>query len=199
MPLGDVAVALDVHGVNAAEYIPSRTTHSERMAIATIVAQCRQRDKVLRSRLSADGPAPAAQSCAGDRYCNRFRNRDGYKITRENIAARNPRSRRLVEWNASQPLTARPILLDVGHNPAGAWALRSSPSETRIAICRKSSSSDVYAIEPMRNHRSLQILFPLVRLRVSLTPVDSPRSATLNELIAAARYGRILRSRYRLC
>jgi dihydrofolate synthase/folylpolyglutamate synthase len=74
------------------------------------------------------------------------------------------------------------VLLDVGHNPAGAWALRAAVSHldrgqplTLVFGCLK----DKPAVE------LAQILFPLFG-RVVLTPVDSPRSASIEDLRAAA-------------
>jgi dihydrofolate synthase/folylpolyglutamate synthase len=75
------------------------------------------------------------------------------------------------------------VLLDVGHNPAGAWALRAAVSQrdqgqplTLVFGCLK----DKPAVE------LAQILFPLFA-KVVLTPVDSPRSASVQDLLAAAR------------
>ena len=75
------------------------------------------------------------------------------------------------------------VLLDVGHNPAGAWALRAAVSHldkgqpmTLVFGCLK----DKPAVE------LAQILFPLFG-KVIATPVDSPRSAAVEDLLAAAR------------
>jgi dihydrofolate synthase/folylpolyglutamate synthase len=74
------------------------------------------------------------------------------------------------------------VLLDVGHNPAGAWALRAAVSHldqgqpmTLVFGCLK----DKPAVE------LAQILFPLFG-KVIVTPVDSPRSAIVEDLLAAA-------------
>jgi dihydrofolate synthase / folylpolyglutamate synthase len=74
------------------------------------------------------------------------------------------------------------VLLDVGHNPAGAWALRAAVSQldtgqplTLVFGCLKDKPVPELA----------QILFPLFA-RVVVTPVDSPRSASLEDLLAAA-------------
>ena len=75
------------------------------------------------------------------------------------------------------------MLLDVGHNPAGAWALRAAVSQldqgqplTLVFGCLK----DKPVVE------LAQILFPLFG-QVVVTPVDSPRSASVEDLLAAAR------------
>jgi dihydrofolate synthase/folylpolyglutamate synthase len=75
------------------------------------------------------------------------------------------------------------VLLDVGHNPAGAWALRAAVSQldhgqplTLVFGCLKDKPAAELA----------QILFPLFG-KVVVTPVDSPRSASVEDLLAAAR------------
>ena len=74
------------------------------------------------------------------------------------------------------------ILLDVGHNPAGAWALRSVLSDLEA---RKPKTLIFGCLRDKAIQEITQILFPLFD-HVLLTPVDSPRSANLEELIAAA-------------
>jgi dihydrofolate synthase/folylpolyglutamate synthase len=75
------------------------------------------------------------------------------------------------------------LVLDVAHNPAGAWALRSTLStiyEDRRMIFVFGALRDK-AIAEMA-----EILFPLAE-RVIATPADNPRSATTAEIRAAAR------------
>jgi dihydrofolate synthase/folylpolyglutamate synthase len=74
------------------------------------------------------------------------------------------------------------ILLDVGHNPAGAWALRSVLSDLED---RKPKTLIFGCLRDKAITEITQILFPLFDY-VLLTPVDSPRSASLEELTAAA-------------
>jgi dihydrofolate synthase / folylpolyglutamate synthase len=75
------------------------------------------------------------------------------------------------------------VLLDVGHNPAGAWALRAAVSR----IDRGQTLTLVFGCLSDKPVMELaQILFPLFQ-HVIVTPVDSPRSATVEDLLAAAR------------
>ncbi|HEY7087317.1 MAG TPA: folylpolyglutamate synthase/dihydrofolate synthase family protein [Tepidisphaeraceae bacterium] len=74
------------------------------------------------------------------------------------------------------------FVVDVAHNPAGAWALRSTLSavypERRL----------VFVFGAMRDKaigEMAEILFPLAE-RVILTQADNPRSATADEIRAAA-------------
>ena len=80
------------------------------------------------------------------------------------------------------------VLLDVAHNPAGAWTLRSALSTwpglaTQIPIERTLLFGCLRekAVEEMA-----QVLFPVFD-RVILTPVNSPRTASLEYLQAVAR------------
>ncbi len=112
-----------------------------------------------------------------------LRNSHGYNITPIDIQA----GIRDTVWPARLELVPgnrdrADVLLDVGHNPAGAWALRAAISHldrgqplTLVFGCLK----DKPAVE------LAQILFPLFG-KVVLTPVDSPRSASMEDLLAAA-------------
>jgi len=86
-----------------------------------------------------------------------------------------------------------PLLLDVAHNPAGAWTLRAAISQLPEHLPRTlifSSLSD----KPVQE--MAQILFPLfdstsgeperVHDHIVLAPIQNPRASTLEELLAVA-------------
>jgi dihydrofolate synthase/folylpolyglutamate synthase len=74
------------------------------------------------------------------------------------------------------------ILLDVGHNPAGAWTLRAALSaEARPPRVIIFGCLDDKPVEELA-----QILFPLFQ-QVLLVPVASPRAASAARLLAAAQ------------
>jgi dihydrofolate synthase/folylpolyglutamate synthase len=77
-------------------------------------------------------------------------------------------------------------VLDVAHNPAGAWALRSALSE------RYPDRSLIFVFAAMRDKaisEMTEILFPLAEL-VIVTRPENPRSASPEEVQnAAARTG----------
>jgi dihydrofolate synthase / folylpolyglutamate synthase len=89
-----------------------------------------------------------------------------------------------------QMIAARPgwpeIVLDVAHNPAGAWALRSALSE------RYEGRPLIFVFGAMRDKaisEMAEILFPLAD-RVIATPPENPRAASPEEIQqAAARTG----------
>src|SRR5579885_44683 len=173
--LGEVDTSLNVRGVNAAEYVPSRSTSGgtcplrvlgDTIEVASPLAgQHQQRNIALAIATAVE-----------------LRNHHGYTISASQIAdgIRHTRWPGRMEQFTSRNGTK--ILLDVGHNPAGAWALRSVLSEMsdqpRILIfgCLRDK-----AVAEMA-----QILFPLFD-RGLLTPVDSPRAASIADLGAAAQ------------
>jgi dihydrofolate synthase/folylpolyglutamate synthase len=98
-----------------------------------------------------------------------------------------------LEWIASRTGHA-PLLLDVAHNPAGAWTLRAALSQLpehlpRTLIFGCLADKQIDEME--------QVLLPLfdstsgdparTRDHVILTPVHNPRAATIEELAAAAQ------------
>lgn len=174
--IGEAAVALNVRGVNAAEYIPSRgdkghayelTVLGESVEIVSPLGGAHQQRNV------ALAIAAAVELC----------NKHGYKLSARQIAE----GVRSTRWPGrlerfSQPGRAD-VLLDVAHNPAGAWALRSALSHldpppsamTLVFGCLNDKAFTEMA----------QVLFPMFDL-VVLTEVRSPRTATLAQLREAA-------------
>lgn len=112
-----------------------------------------------------------------------LRNNNGYKLTASQIAKGVHDTR----WPGRLERFSRPgqpeVLMDVAHNPAGAWALRSAlsqldplpPTMTLVFGCLKDK-----ALAEMG-----QILFPIFET-VVLTEVPSPRTASVDELRKAA-------------
>jgi dihydrofolate synthase / folylpolyglutamate synthase len=181
--IGEVAMELNVRGVNAAVYVPGRneaelsggyplTVMGEQIVIESpLKGAHQQRNAAL---------AIAAVVELSNYY--------SYKITAAQIA----HGIRTTRWPGRLERLSIPVrhnekladvLFDVAHNPAGAWALRSALSHlipeprtmTAIFGCLRDK-----ALEEMA-----QILFPLFET-VVLTEVDSPRRATLSEMKTAA-------------
>jgi len=76
----------------------------------------------------------------------------------------------------------REMVLDVAHNPAGAWALRSALSE-HFSGCELTFVFAAMRDKPLQE--IAEILFPLAE-HVVVTHVANPRAATPNELLQAA-------------
>ncbi len=77
------------------------------------------------------------------------------------------------------------VLLDVAHNPAAAWALRSEVSAMLDAQPARSATLVFGCLRDKAIADMAQILFPLFD-QVVVTPVDSPRTASTGDLLAAA-------------
>ncbi len=77
-------------------------------------------------------------------------------------------------------------ILDVAHNPAGAWALRSG---LRDGLYDPDKKPGVLVFSCLRDKPVMelaQILFPLFK-QVIFVPLHSPRATPLDDLVAAAR------------
>jgi dihydrofolate synthase/folylpolyglutamate synthase len=182
--IGEAAMALNVRGVNATAAMPYDThtvtntrnrypldvaidgkAHGRHIEVdSPLAGQHQQRNIAL---------AITAALELSNIYC--------YDIDDESIAA----GIRQTHWPARlEKLTrnGRFILLDVGHNPAGAWTLRAAfaaekqPPRSLIFGCLDDKPVEELA----------QILFPLFD-RVLLVPVPSPRAASGGRLLAAAQ------------
>src|SRR5271165_3658542 len=179
--LGEVAVSLNVRGVNAAGYVPVHN-HPEQYT------RNRYPLSVMGELIGIDSPLAGAHQqrnlALAIATAVELRNNHGYNITAIDIQAgiRDTVWPARLEYLAGNGQRAD-VLLDVGHNPAGAWALRAAVSHldhgqplTLVFGCLKDKPVAEMA----------QILFPLFT-RLVVTAVDSPRSAPVEDLLAAAR------------
>jgi dihydrofolate synthase/folylpolyglutamate synthase len=181
--LGEVAVALGVRGINAADFLPGRDAS----------AGCANQ-YVLAGWLGSEGASIAVDSPLGGQHQQRnlalaiaaafeLTNRHGYRITCSQIehgirTTYWPGRLEFIPGSAGSPS----ILLDVAHNPAGAWAVRAALSQLpghgrRLLIfgCMGDKAWGEIA----------QILFPVFD-QIFLTDLPSPRAASSAELVPAA-------------
>lgn len=77
----------------------------------------------------------------------------------------------------------REWILDVAHNPAGAWALRAGLRDAFSLDHPRTLIFSCLRDKPIAE--MAQILFPVFE-QVILAPIHSPRAATLEDLLAAA-------------
>jgi dihydrofolate synthase/folylpolyglutamate synthase len=107
----------------------------------------------------------------------------GFPVTTESIArgireTRWPGRFQVIPGSSDSPT----IVMDVAHNPAGAWALRST-----LSACYEDRSL-TFVFGAMRDKaigEIAEILFPLAE-RAVITKADNPRSATHEEIRTAA-------------
>jgi len=172
--LGEVAVELNVRGVSAAPYMPSIAAASSGPYQVEALGAAVEVDSPLSGAHQHRNIALAIAAAV------ELATQHGLPVTPATIAegihetrwpGRLERVRKAgVDW-----------ILDVAHNPAGAWALRAglheAESQTRVLIfsCLRDKPITEMA----------QILFPLFDL-VILAPIHAARAASLDDLLSAA-------------
>ena len=173
--LGEVSTELHANGVSATPYMPvAGTTGPYRLEV---LGQAVVIDSPLRGEHQHRNVALAIAAAA------ELSTRHGFAITANHIAAGVRRTR----WPGRLERVergGRTWILDVAHNPAGAWALRSGlhtmlgddGTGTLIFSCLRDKPVTEMA----------QILFPVFK-RVILAPIHASRAASLEDLAAAAR------------
>ena len=223
--IGEAAVALNVRGINAADYLPGRDgsressgvaaglsprsetpkeegalapglplnhydlfVNGEHIKVRSPLAGEHQRRNIalaiataieLRNHLCYESPAPGVD-----------RNEIGYELG-------NPPNLEAIEagianttWPGRLEFLPPDLLLDVAHNPAGAWTLRA-------AIANLSESRPRTLIFSCLRDKDLtqmaRILFPLFdssgerrRDHIIFVPINNPRAASLDEMLAIA-------------
>jgi dihydrofolate synthase / folylpolyglutamate synthase len=113
-------------------------------------------------------------------------NRKSYNITNANIEAgiRNTR------WPGRLEFLPPNLLLDVAHNPAGAWTLRAAIAQ----LPEDQPRTLLFSCLRDKDLREMtQILFPLFdsssdrpQDHIILAPIDNPRASSIEDLLAAA-------------
>ena len=176
--IGEAAMALNVRGVDATAampYVTHTVTNTHNHYSLDIDGRHIEVDSPLAGQHQQRNIALAITAAL------ELRNLYSYNIDAASIAA----GIRQTHWlGRLEKLThnGRSILLDVGHNPAGAWTLRAAlaaenqPPRNLIFGCLDDKPVEELA----------QILFPLFD-RVLLVPVPSPRAASGSRLLAAAQ------------
>jgi len=169
--------------VNAAEYIPAPGASYEpgrNRYPAWVMGEAIEIDSPLAGNHQQRNIALAIAAAT------ELRNSHSYNIFAADVASgvrdtRWPGRLELVAGNGDRA----DVLLDVAHNPAGAWALRSAVS----AMLNEQPALPTTLVFGCLRDKAIadmaQILFPLFD-QVVVTPVDSPRTASKEELLAAA-------------
>jgi dihydrofolate synthase/folylpolyglutamate synthase len=173
--LGEVATELGVRGVSAADYMPSTEAKGAYMVQA------------LGATVKVDSPLAGAHQqrnvALAIAAAVELAERHGFNVPPAAIEMGIRRTR----WPGRLERITRGSVewvLDVAHNPAGAWALRAGlrsiieAREPRILVFSCLRDKPVAEIA--------QILFPLFE-RVIVTPIHSPRAAAVEDLLAAAK------------
>ncbi|MHB8817331.1 MAG: bifunctional folylpolyglutamate synthase/dihydrofolate synthase, partial [Steroidobacteraceae bacterium] len=155
--IGEVAAELDVRGVNAAEYVPTRGAEltaqsSENGTPESSLARNRYPLRVLGQPIEVDSPLPGVHQqrniALAIAAAVEIRNSHGYTI----IPAHIEHGIRHTQWPGRLeqfhvPGKA-PVVLDVAHNPAGAWALRAALSSIADQLPYPPIAGDSRSPEP---------------------------------------------------
>lgn len=173
--LGEVATELDVRGVNAAAYVPD----------AGIAG--RYRIEVLGEEMVVDSPLTGEHQhrniALAIAAAVELKRGYGFPITPAGVAqgireTRWPGRLERIERDAQE------WILDVAHNPAGAWALRAG---LRDILGEKRGRALIFScLRDKPAAEMAQILFPLFE-HVILAPIHSARAASMEDLLAAAK------------
>jgi dihydrofolate synthase / folylpolyglutamate synthase len=178
--LGEVAAELHVRGVSAAPYMPPGSA-------GTVAPYC---VRALRGTIRVDSPLSGAHQhrnvALAIAAAVELAGRHGFPVSPRAIAEGIRKTR----WPARMERIEQDgvdWILDVAHNPAGAWALRAGLTarfedgttddrpRTLIFSCLRDKPAAEMA----------QILFPLFD-QVILAPIHSARAVPLDDLLAAA-------------
>jgi dihydrofolate synthase / folylpolyglutamate synthase len=212
--IGEAAATLNLRAVSAADYIPLAQQGAERAAAnggepSEFLPRNHYSVKVGGAAMEVDSPLPGQhqqrnialaiaaaeelRSGSGNKI-EFIRNQDGYNIANTAIeeGIRNTSwPGRLELFDANSPQ----ILLDVAHNPAGAWTLRAAIAQlpearprTLLFSCLRDKSLTEMA----------RILLPLFDSspdgspsrpmdHIIFAPIDSQRAMPVEELVAAAK------------
>lgn len=168
--IGEAAVPFNVRAISAAEYIPAIASASLLSYPLTVAGEKIEVQSPLIGSHQQRNIALAI--AAALELCNRYRYNISPKQIEDGI--------RRTQWAGRMEQMAPNLWLDVAHNPAGAWALRSTLSQlfegplTLIFGCLADK-----AVEEMA-----QILFPVFD-HVVLAEVNSPRAAAMSRLVEA--------------
>ncbi len=180
--LGEIAVDLNVRGVNAALYMPTRDFQQNGGEAYPV--------EVLGSEINVasplHGPHQQRNIALAIAAAVELATTHKFAITPASIAAgiratRWPGRLESITTRSSDESTPTQWVLDVAHNPAGAWALRASLH----AIDPQPRALVFSCLRDKPLAELAQILFPLFD-QVVFTPIASPRATPLEELMQAA-------------
>ena len=176
--LGEVAEELGTHAVSATPYMPPIGVGATQPYPVDVLGATMELASPL---LGAHQHRNTALAVAA---AMELQSR-GFPITAEAIAA----GVRLTKWPGRLeriPWDGVDWVLDVAHNPAGAWSLR---AVLRDAVGENEDRPWVLVFSCLRDkpvEEMAQILFPLFK-QVIFAPIHSPRATSMDDLLAAAR------------
>ena len=196
--IGEAAAGLDLHAINAADYIPTPEAiqHDAPNPLprnhyfVTWQGQPLEVDSPLPGQHQQRNIALALATAKAIEISNKLSYKMAYRLTPAAIEA----GIRNTSWPGRLEFLPPNLLLDVAHNPAGAWTLRAAITQlpdaqprTLIFSCLRDKDLD----------EMTRILFPLFDAssgdparahdHIILAPIpNNPRAASVEDLLAAA-------------
>jgi dihydrofolate synthase/folylpolyglutamate synthase len=219
--IGEAAASLNLRAISAANFIPHqppRSSHASNHAsnsdeplLESPLPRNHYAVTLNGEPLEIDSPLPGHHQqrniALAIAAANELRNLDGYKLiqtgTTRNYGgykitnAAIEAGIRNTKWPGRLELLTFPegprLLIDVAHNPAGAWTLRAAIAQLPEAQPRTLLFS---CLRDKDLKEMSQILFPLFdsnsgepersKDHILFAPIDNPRAASLEDLLAAA-------------
>ena len=200
--LGEIAVPLNVRAISATEYMPARSSKTETSPQTYEIDVLGQQIQINSPLKGAHQHRNIALAVAAAIELSRNETFSRFPITPESIA----KGIQSTHWPGrleTLQIGPQQFILDVAHNPAGAWALRSALNQFHEQRAegvsphaqRKESAEAhpphgqclIFAClrdKPLRE--MTQILFPIFD-HVVLAPIQSPRANEVAGLLAAAQ------------
>jgi dihydrofolate synthase/folylpolyglutamate synthase len=196
--IGEAAVRLGVRGVDAARYLPAarqgQGIRDKGQELARNRYELSPEGEVLHVDSPLAGQHQQRNLALAIATAMELRTNHGFVIPNAAIEA----GIRATEWPGRLEWITRarhaPVLLDVAHNPAGAWALRAALAQLPESMPRTLIFSCL-ADKPIEE--MAQVLLPLfdsasgdlarARDHVIVAPIQNPRAASVEDLLAAAR------------
>jgi dihydrofolate synthase / folylpolyglutamate synthase len=217
--IGEAAADLNLHAISAAPYIPHTPTRSKEVVnlalseqsesngnpriqpasplnlpynhyTVTLAGEPLEINSPLSGRHQQRNIALAIASADELRNPTNpsqiISNHKSYKITNANIEE----GIRSTSWPGRLEFLPPNLLLDVAHNPAGAWTLRAAIAQ----LPEDQPRTLLFSCLRDKDLREMtQILFPLFDSssdrpndHIILAPIDNPRAASVEDLLAAA-------------
>jgi dihydrofolate synthase/folylpolyglutamate synthase len=191
--IGSAIVENDARGVSAAKYVPPVSPGAAAYLggrTAPVSGRSRYPLTLMGEEIEIDSPLAGrhqlrniALAIATAEELGHF----GFKVTAKQVEQGIRQTHWPGRFQVLPPSAAthqREMVLDVAHNPAGAWALRSALSEN---FDGRELTLVFAAMHDKAIREMAEILFPIAE-RVVLTQVNNPRSATTGELGEAASH-----------
>lgn len=196
--IGDLAMSLNVRGVDAARCLPPRQEAGNRHSESTLLERNTYPLSLEGQVLHVDSPLFGQHQqrnlALAIAAAIELRSNHGFSIPNDAIE----KGIRDTRWPGRLELFRRgdknaPLLLDVAHNPAGAWTLRAALAQLPESMPRTLIFS---CLRDKQLTELAQVLLPLfdassgdpdrARDHVILAPMNNPRAMPLEALLASA-------------